>query len=257
MPLAQPSSLLPYEIVEMIIDHLTYDLQPLKTCSLTCHSWYIAAVPHIHHTFVLRGGGDGNLKPLLAYHKLGLVPLVKEIRMVQSHITNDWFLPSFFDHRDSRPFFAFGNIQSLTIQRLDIHEFTPGLNRYFGHLSPTLRSLALESPLSTPQELSHFISLFPNLDDIEIQSLLHLVVSREEALVPFSTPKLRGNLTLTSFTAVETWEHLAASCGLRFRSMYLNPVSKCAPVLLAACAETLETLRIKPYYESGMGSPVH
>jgi hypothetical protein len=243
IPPVQSSGSLPYEIVEMIISHLIYDLQTLKACSLTCYSWYLVAVPHIHHTFVLRAVDRGSLKPLLARHALGLIPLVKEIWIPWSHTSPDWLLPQFFGRRDFRHFFAFTNIQSLTIQHLDIHEFIPGLNRYFGHLSPTLRSLTLGAPRSTPQELSHFISLFPNLDDIEIQSFVRLGIAiPDKVLVPFSTPKLRGQLTLTSSPAVETWEHLAASCGLRFRSIHLNPVSNCAPVLLAACAETLETL---------------
>ena len=43
---------------------------------------------------------------------------------------------------------------------------------------------------------------------------------------------------------VETWTSLIASCGgLRFRYMDLWIVGGCAPVLLEACAKTLETLR--------------
>lgn len=242
----------------MIIAYFTHDIKTLKACSLTCYTWYIAAVPHLHHTFVFREADPGQnraaLKPLSKRHALGLLPLTKEIRILQLHTKPRWFLPKSFNRRDLRYFSAFTNVRSLTLQQLDIHSFIPGIERYFGHFSPTLRSITLETPRCTPRELSHFFSLFTNLDDIEVQLFVHLNTDApDDALAPISTPKLQGQLTLSSFTAVDTWEDLVASCGLRFRSIHLHPVSKCAPVLLSACAETLETLRIEPDSETGKG----
>ena len=240
----------------MIIAYLIYDVQALKTCSLTCYSWYIAAVPHLHRTLVFKGVDRAGLKPLSMRRALGLLPLVKDLRILQSASVPRWFLPEAFNRRDSRHFFAFANVQSLTVQNLDVHRFIPGLERHFGHFSPTLRSITLEAPRCTPRQLSHFLSLFPNLDDIEVRSFVHRIGISDDTLLPFSTPKLQGQLTLSSFSSVETWEILVASGGLRFRSIYLHPVSKCAPVLLAACSETLEILRIEPNDEIGTDSRV-
>jgi hypothetical protein len=53
---------LPHAIVEIIIAHTVDDLGALQVCSLTCHSWYIAAVPHLHHTLTL---GDKNSTTLV------------------------------------------------------------------------------------------------------------------------------------------------------------------------------------------------
>jgi len=251
-PTPQPSSSLPYDLVEMIIAYFTHDIQTLKACSLTCYLWYIAAIPHLHHTFSFKGVDRSGLKPLSMRHSLGLLPFVKDLRVLQPPSQPRWFLPQSFNRRDSSYFFAFTNVQSLAVQHLDLHNFIPGLERHFGHFSPTLRSITLEAPRCTPRQLCHFFSLFPNLDDIEVRSPVHVrTEDLDDSLPPFSTPRLRGQLTLSSFTAVDTWEDLAASCGLRFRSIYLYPVSKCAPVLLAACAETLETLRIEPGDEFG------
>lgn len=238
----------------MIISYLTYDIKTLKACSLTSYSWYIAAVPHLHRTFVLRGVDRAGLKTLSARHSLGLLSLAKDLRIPQSSSQSHRLLPQSFNRRDMRCFLAFTNVQSLTVQSLDIHYFIPGLERHFGHFSPTLRSITLESPRCTPRQLSHFFSLFPNLDNIEVRSFTHTRSGHsDDALPPFSKPKLQGQLTLSSFSAIDTWEDLVASCGLRFRSIYLYPVSKCAPVLLEACAETLETLRIEPGFEFGTG----
>lgn len=38
----------PYDIVEMIISHLTRDPGALKACSLTCRSWHTRAVTHLY-----------------------------------------------------------------------------------------------------------------------------------------------------------------------------------------------------------------
>ena len=259
-PPIRPSSPLPPELVGMILTYLTHDTEALKACSLTCYTWYTAVVPHLHRTFVFRDAdcidrNRGGLKPLSRRHALGLLPLAKEVRILQSRTQPRWFLPQSFNRRKLHYFSAFTNVQSLTLQQPDIRSFIPRIERYFGHFSPTLRSITLESPRCSPRQLSHFLSLFTNLDDVDIKHFVHVRADIPDAVLPpLSTPKLRGQLTLSSFTAVDMWEDLAASCGLRFRCIYLYPVSKCAPVLLSACAETLETLRLEPDSEAGKGS---
>ena len=44
-----PSVELPQELVEMIIFHLIYNKYSRLAYSMTCYSWYIAAVPRLHH----------------------------------------------------------------------------------------------------------------------------------------------------------------------------------------------------------------
>jgi len=77
----------PYEIVEVIISYLIHDHDALTACSLTCRSWYIAVVLHIHHTLILGGEGDerlrNSLKPLSKLQELGLIPLMKEVTVRQ------------------------------------------------------------------------------------------------------------------------------------------------------------------------------
>lgn len=243
----------PYEIVEMILAHHTRDLVTLKACSLTCRSWYIVTVRYLHHTLILRWNGPGidrgGLKPLFELRGLGLAPFIKEIRVKQTVLWDGgpWFVPQTFRRRDLRNLSAFTNVHTLRFQGLEIYRFIPGIEYYFGHLSQTVRSIALHGPRCTPQQLSHFLSFFPNLDDIEIWWIITEVpnaTAPDTEPVPFSPPKLQGQLTLCGFRWVETWTQLIASCGgLRFRYMHLRDVAGCAPVLLEACAKTLETLR--------------
>jgi hypothetical protein len=70
----------PYEITEMIVAYLAHDLDALKACSLTCHSWRIATAPHVHHTILLRGDRSSVTKNwgmrLFKMYERGLMPLV-------------------------------------------------------------------------------------------------------------------------------------------------------------------------------------
>ena len=241
---------LPYELAEMITAHLTHDLPTLKACSLTCRSWYIIAVPYIHHTLILRRGITcGSLKPLSKLRGRGLMPLVQEVRVEQPHGTDKiWFLPGAFGRRTLLHFSAFANVHTLNLQRLDIYSFIVcGIEQYFGQFSTTLQSIVLSRPRCTPRQLSYFLSLFSNLDDIKILGLIDVpyTTTLDARLVPFSTLKPRGRLALGAFSWVETWTQLIDLCGgLRFRHMELCASVSCASTLLEACAETLETLRL-------------
>ena len=228
------------------------DLDTLKACSLACRSWYIAALPHIHHTLILKEGRSDKrhdkLKPLSKLHKLGLAPLVKQITVQQQH-NSPWFTPQAFSRRDLHYFSPFANVRILRLDFLDISRFTPDMERHFKHFSPTLRSIVLRHPCCTPRQLSYFLSFFSNLDDICImgESKHQPYTTPDTELVPFSAQGLQGKLTLYKYRWVKTWTQLITSCGgLRFRRMHLHKVGTCAPILFEACAETLETLRIYP-----------
>jgi len=236
--------------VETIIAHLIHNLGALKACSLTCRSWYIAAAPHLHHTLTLTGNrleiGRLQLQPLSNLHRLGLIHLVKSIRVKQGFNTH-WFVPQTFSHLDLRHFSALANVHTLKLQNADILNLIPGAERYFGHFSQTLRSIILYDPCCTPRQLSYFLSLFSNLENIGIRNICAaepITTIPEMELVPFSAPKLRGRLALRGFEWAETWKHLVASKSeLRFRHMDLHRSATCTPALFEACAETLETLR--------------
>jgi len=245
-----PPPSFPYDIVEMVIAHLTRHRDTLEACSLTCRSWYIAAAPHLHHTLTLMGNRHederNRLEPLSKLHELGLMPLVREIRVKQRIGLDPWFVPPTFDHSDLYYFSAFTNVHTLNIEGMKIHRFMPDIKHYFEQFSPTLRSITLSDLNCAPRQLSHFLSLFPNLDDIEIRNT-HAYTTNTTVpdTVLSSTPRLRGRLALYNSRWAETWTHLMTlSNGLRFRHVDLLNVGSCGPVLLDACAETLETLRV-------------
>ena len=159
------------------------------------------------------------------------------------------FTPERLDKHNLRYFSALKNLQELGIDDLHVSSFMPNLKRCFGHLSPTLRFLALKSPKGSSREIVYFIGLFPHLQDLKLHYPFLRYGEEEIAditLVPLCSPPLRGWLTLTSFTREQIVKDMITLFGgLRFHQMDLFEV-KCLPLLLEKCAETLESLRLYP-----------
>jgi len=253
---------LSHALVEIVVAHLAHDIGALKACSLTCRSWYIAAVPLIHHALVLNLAGSwivyrSLLEPISKLYELDLIHLVKSIQVAQEPGLGWRLLPQSFTDRDLQHFSALANVHTLKIQCLEIYRFIPDIEHHFGHFSQTLRSLTLWQPYCTPQQLSHFLSLFSNLDDVGIrnaQTYASNPIGPDVELVRFSTPKLRGRLALYGSPSVEIWTDIVTSCGgIRFRHMDLRMSTGCAPILFNGCADTLETLRFGGMKDESVG----
>ena len=252
---SSPIAELPVELVEEILSYLADDIRTLLACSRTCRSWYIVTVPHLHYSLTTcddaRDPADKNYwwpEPLKKMHEFDLLPLVKQF---QIHIwcRHAWFTPERLDGRNLCYFSSFKDLQELGIDKLDLSSFMPDLQRYFGHLSPTLRFLTLIHPHGTSRQIVYFIGLFPNLQDLK----LHYYILRDaiegpadKTLIPLSSPPLRGRLTLRLFTREQIVKDMITLFGgLRFHHMDLFGV-RCLQLLLEGCAETLDTLSLYP-----------
>ena len=96
---ATPSSAatrFPHETVEMIIAHLIYDNCSLLACSRTCYSWYIAVVPHPHHTLTIIIYTLQVIRSLQwpFKYRLGLLPLVRGLRTLMGFADDPDGFPS-------------------------------------------------------------------------------------------------------------------------------------------------------------------
>lgn len=240
----------------MIISFFIYDTHSLLACSATSHSWYLAAASQLHHSLTIDDDptypSDRNHpwpRPLQRSYELGLLPLVKRFRIRMGIANDTGFNPEWLGELHLRYFSALTNLQELGIDYLRVSDFIPTARQCFGHLSPTLRFLALKQPIGSCQHILYFIGLFPNLQDLR----LHYPFPRDEedgstdaTLVPPSVPPLCGRLILSCFTREKLLKDMVTFFGgLRFRHMDLFRV-KCVPLLLDACRETLETLKFYP-----------
>jgi hypothetical protein len=241
--------------VELVVSYFIHDKRTLLACSTTCYSWYIAAVPHLHHTLTTDNDHYKSSeecfwpRPLRESYKLGLLPLVKRFRIRLRYHRVSEFTPKQLDRRTLSYFSALTNLQELGIDNLQVSSFMPSIQRYFGHLSPTLRFLALKEPEGSCRQILYFIGLFPNLQDLKLHYSIPIDEQESTAdatLVPLSIPPLRGRLTLTCFTREKlVKEMIFLFGGLRFRQMDLFGV-KCMRLLLDACRAALETLKLYP-----------
>jgi hypothetical protein len=247
--LSSPFTKIPQEVIEMIIAHLIYDTHSLLACSLTCHSWYIASVRHLHHTLVIRAGRWtdklklGWSKPLRNASELRFLPFVKKFKLGRPG-------PEQFNPRILLLFSGLTNIRELEIDDLCIPDFLPDIRQSFGHSLPTVRSLTLREPEGSRRQIIFFIGLFQHLEDLTLlgdpRDRWKDHLEGDPTLFPSFTPPLRGRLVIHSFTRVKLWEDMVHLFGgIRFRYMDLIHVDEAQP-LLGACAETLETLRWYP-----------
>ena len=253
---------LPQDVLKILIADLWDDVPSLKAFSATCYSWYLAAAPHLHHTLTLEDRpldlSRAELKPLAKLHKMNLLPFVKRL-LVRSSSFEPWLSPRKLDRRTLRYFSALTNVQQLRIERFDLSKFMPSIERYFGCFAPALRSISLTVSSGTPRQLLCLLALFPSLDDIEIE---YYPVTKpdttmnpgSEVAVPFSVPSLRGQLKLAHFPSETIFRDMIALFGgLRFRYMDLFSVQG-SRLLLEACADTLQTVRVYPAIPSSKES---
>ena len=240
--------------LEIITACLHDDIRSLKTFSMTCHSWHLAAMPHLHHTLTIEERPSDparwELKPLAKLHKMDLLPFVKKLG-IRATSSGPWLSPRKFDRQTLRYFSALTNVQQLRIERFDLSKFMPGVKRYFGHFAPALRSISLTVSSGTQRQLLYFLSLFPNLYDLEIvyDPIINSDVATNhdsEVVVPFSVSSLRGQLKLAHFPSETiSRDMITLFGGLQFQYMDLFSVEG-SQLLMGACADTLQIVRVYP-----------
>ena len=199
---SSPVYRLPLEIVEMIIAHLIYDRFSLLACSMTCRSWYITAVPHIHHTFtaILCSCAIGRRHQwpmsLLYMRNLGLLPLVKRFHICGNFPLDhpEGFSPNWLTTSLLPQFLALTNVRELEIERLNIPDFIPSIQQYFKNILPTLQSLTLRIPHGSPRQILYFVGQFQHLEDFTFffryeKSFLE-ETAKDLTLIPPFTPPL-------------------------------------------------------------------
>ena len=246
-----PATRLPLEVVGIIVSYLIYDVRSLRACTLTCYSWYITAVPHLHHTLAIRiDSYDRKFRwpDLIQHmHMLGLLPLVKRLRVCGNDSSR--LSPKLFNCRIQRQFYTLANVQKLEIEYLDISSFMPRIKQYFSHFSSTVQSLVLREPSGSRRQIIYFIGLFQHLQDLEL--LYNWSSSRKEpaddlTLIPLFTPPLRRWLKMTHFTRVGLLKDMIDLFGgIRFYGMNLFDVDG-MQLLLGACAKTLKAIVLYP-----------
>jgi hypothetical protein len=179
-------------------------------------------------------------------HKLGLLPLVKELRIYRNSFT-DSITPKRFNSRILRQFGGFTNVRDLDIEYLDIPSFMPGIRRYFNHFLPTVQSLTLAWPKASSRQITYFVGLFEHLEDFMLHGCSLLEETEDDlGLVPLFTPPLKGRLEAWYLEEMSLFKVMIDLFGgLRFCEMNIFDVPE-TRLLLSACSETLLTIQLHP-----------
>ena len=243
-----PATRLPQEIIETIVACLIYNMPSLCSFALTCYSWYIAAVPHLHPTLQIVIddflGPVQSRSPIRHMHRLGFLPLVKTFR-IRSFSAD--FSPKQSNQRFLCRFLELTNVQRLDIDNLDIPSFMPTIHKYFGPFLPTLRSLYLRLPKGSKRQIIFFIGLFQHLENLSLYGSRPREIGPEEDLtpIPHFAPPLRGRLVVWDWAETDLLQDMIRFFGgIRFSAMSLFNVPG-TRYLLRACANTLLVLRLQ------------
>ena len=237
----------------MIIGYLIDDTDSLVTCSLTSRSWYIAAVPHLHRTLFTRMNPFYSSKktrwpaPLRTASKFGSLPFITRLFIEGDNSYRSAFSSKRFHYWTRREFSALTNVRDLSIGGLDIPSFIPRIRQFFGQFSPTVRCLSLREPKGSDRDIVFFIGLFQHLEDLKLHGRCIFDWDTSKGyptLTPFVVPPFGGQLTLSrgGYNLARTMVNLFG--GVRFRRMDLLGMGSGTQLLVYACADSLETLKL-------------
>ena len=249
---------LPPELVDNILGYLSDDLPTLKACSLTCKTMLCSARPLISGWLTLPPSQNRRLN---ARSKKSLLKRSKEapdylagcqgrFKYTKNLVVRlDYDLP--LARQSLQPyiphFYSIEKLQTLAIGSLDIRTFMPMFDDCFGMFTRSLRGLSLKDILDPECQLLCFVSQFPMLEDLSIQSCYsgRPYYGRSPPL-PQKTPPLRGHLKL-SITANSPGLCTALAGlpgGLNFTSFELEELKAYGnpEAVIAACQFTLKSV---------------
>ena len=255
---------LPQEVIGRIIHMLQDNRRALKACSLTCKAMFASTRHLIHQTLHLTTGNNQKI----------LTPSEKKQYAQADSCELELRLLSFMAERGLLKYARYLNIdigssfssQTLTphlrhFQSLDrIHTLTirsPVLDTYnpisFAHLHHTLTTLELYSSTKCSGYVLHFITQFPNLQNLTLEAT-HAEAwgwsGTSPPLDPSRSPPLRGHLRCIGVSpSSPMWPRGFPSDlphGIGFRSIEFRDVH-CGQgqQILDGCADSLETFTIQ------------
>ena len=249
-----PAARLPQEVLEIIIAYLSYYAPSVWACSLTCHSWYTAAVPHLYPTLRLVFDHKNQRfewsNPIWSMQMPNLFPFVTSVWV--GRCLENLASPRLPDSYTLSKFPALNNIHTFTIAKLEIPGSMRCIQHSFGHSLSNVRSLSLIAPKGTCRQIIFFVGLFRNLENLLLKE--PDIREREPgdlALIPPFTPPLQGRLTARSIASPSLFKDMIDLFG-GIRCYYLDVYDVCeTQLLLTACAETLQALCLDPLDPQG------
>jgi len=190
-------------------------------------------------------GGLGGLKKLVEMDRRGLLPHTRHLVLKMDELS---LVPQSL--QPYTPYFlSIDNLQTLVIESLDVTAFMPVFNSCLGMFTRSLRSLHIRRIWDSDCQLLWFISQFPSLEDLSIQScyspysFLGPPLIRTSPPLIHTSPPFRGHLNLSLIVDSQSLCEALARFpgGVNFTSLELKGCGKPAAVI-AACQRSLRSV---------------
>ena len=240
---------LPPELIGRILKSLSDDPQSLKTASLVSKAWTGWSQAYLFESVHLAPNNLQhwlkNISPVVggpASHTRTLT--LEEYRLLP------WINPQYLDFPPSN-LVSFSDVRSLFLIQWNATLFNgASLEPYFGHFGRSLRTLSLQFCALDPVTLFDFLSLLPNVQDLDIAYLFpHSSPLDTIPDVPEVTPSFRGILSLADIDSDHLILKALAAVPLHFATISIKGCTFYDPgsyqMLLTSCRDTLVTLRFE------------
>ena len=247
---------LPPELISHVLAHLCDDPELIQALCLVSKAWAFWCQAHLFKSVHL---SPPTLKGWLenipqdaggpASHTRTLT--LEEYRLIH------WINPQ-YPNFPLENLTCFSDVRSLSLIQWNTALFNgTSPERYFCHFGKSLRSLNLRFCTLDPVIFFSFLSLLPNVEDLEI-AYPHPHPTAPDSIpsVPRITPSFCGTLSLVDINSVHLVLKALARMPLRFSTIRIRGSTFYEPevyqMLLTKCQETLVSLRFEGSYRGAL-----
>lgn len=244
--------ILPPELIDRILKSLRGDPESLMAAGLISKAWTGWSQTHLFESVHLKPPNLPRWLTNVPQGPDGPASHTRALTLEEYRLT-PWINPQYLDFPLSN-LTSFRDVRSLTLVQWNatlFHGVSP--EPYFGHFGKSLRALSLRFCTLDPTTLFEFLSLLPNVQDLEIAYLFpHSATFDTIPDVPNVTPDFGGTLSLADLASGHLLLKALAALPLRFTTVSIRGCTFHEPdvyqMLFSSCQDTLVSLRFEKSY---------
>jgi len=246
----------PPELIDRILNYLSDDPQSLSAASLVSKAWTSWGQAYLFESVRLTPsnlqGWLENVPPDVD----GPASHTRTLTLEEYHIS-PWINPQSSVFPLSN-LVSFTNVRSLALLGWNATLFNgASLEPYFGHFGKSLRALSLRFCALDLAILFNFLSLFPNVQDLNITCPSSMPGSLDTVPdVPEVIPSFCGTLSLTGLDSGHPILKAVTALPLQFTTITVRGCIFYEPeayqMLFTSCRDTLVTLHFKDAYQGAL-----
>lgn len=244
--------ILPPELIDRILKSLRDDPESLMAAGLVSKAWTGWSQAYLFETVHLRPPNLPRWFRDVPQDPDGPTSHTRALTLEEYRLT-PWINPQYLDFPLSN-LTSFRDVRSLTLVQWNATLFRgTSPEPYFGHFGKSLRTLRLRFCTLDPTTFFDFLSILPNVQDLEIAYLFpHSATPNTVPDVPNVTPDFGGTLSLADLSSGHLLLRALAALPLRFTTICIQGCtfheSDVYQMLLSSCQDTLVSLRFEKSY---------